>query len=60
MQRDIENLTPAEQAELYALPETQNALEGIANATSETAAAASMSDLARTVSLYGKGMLGNS
>lgn len=60
MERDLEDLTQEERQELYANQQVQDALAGIQGATSETEAAWHAGELARLVSLYGKGMLGNS
>lgn len=60
MEHLLEDLTQEERQELYANQQVQDALTGIQNATSETEAAWHAGELARLVSLYGKGMLGNS
>ena len=60
MEHLLEDLTQEERQELYANQEVQDELAGIQNAAYHTEAAQHMGDLARLVSLYGKGMLGNS
>lgn len=60
MEHLLESLTQEERQELYGNQLVQDEFTGIQNATSETEAAYHMGELARLVSLYGKGMLGNS
>lgn len=58
MERDLDNLTEAQQLELIRL--TYDSRAAIANATSETEAAVAMGEMAATVNAFSKGMIGNS
>lgn len=55
---DIEHLTGTEAAEFASIPEVDVVLDGLVN--DPEARDRYVSELARLVSLYGKGMLGNS
>lgn len=55
---DIENLTGTEAEEFASIPEVATALDGLVN--DPESQSRYVAELARLVSLYGKGMLGNS